>query len=258
MNTENDSGRPAADLRDLIGQAISDEIAAGAEQPDWRDSREIDRLADAVLVALRAEQILPPEAAEPELNIIIDDSLPADTAVLSAGDQSVTLTGLSNSSAPQEGSRYIAAPNEFQIEILHAMYRAAQRGESIERMHFDVCAVIDAQRKADPCGTVDAQVALSDEQIIEVWQAMPGGPEGWLKSFGFLQFARAILATRQRAPVAAAVAQGANRWPDEKLVQAVGKLIKAKGRFHTEQNYAAVVAAYDATMAAQRGEKGGA
>lgn len=33
---------------------------------------------------------------------------------------------------------------------------------------------------------------------------------------------------------------------DLELCEAVGKLIKAKGRFHTEQNYAAVVKAYDA------------
>lgn len=31
----------------------------------------------------------------------------------------------------------------------------------------------------------------------------------------------------------------------EKLIDAVGRLIKAKGRFHTEQNYMALVAAYD-------------
>lgn len=30
------------------------------------------------------------------------------------------------------------------------------------------------------------------------------------------------------------------------LLAAIGKLIKAKGRFHTEQNYAALVVAYDA------------
>lgn len=34
--------------------------------------------------------------------------------------------------------------------------------------------------------------------------------------------------------------------PDKALFDAVGKLIKAKGRFHTEQNYLALVAAYDA------------
>lgn len=34
---------------------------------------------------------------------------------------------------------------------------------------------------------------LTDEQIKEVWRAMPGGPEGWLKSFGFIQFAHAII-----------------------------------------------------------------
>ncbi|MRW84572.1 hypothetical protein GJ698_10795 [Pseudoduganella sp. FT26W] len=49
MNDKTATAPPHDDLRDLIGQAISDEIAAGAEQPDWCDSREIDRLADAVL-----------------------------------------------------------------------------------------------------------------------------------------------------------------------------------------------------------------
>lgn len=35
------------------------------------------------------------------------------------------------------------------------------------------------------------------------------------------------------------------------LLDAVGKLVKAKGRFHTEQNYVALVAAYDAIIVAQ-------
>jgi hypothetical protein len=44
--------------------------------------------------------------------------------------------------------------------------------------------------------------ALTDEQIVSVWQGMPGGPEGWLRQFGFLQFARAI-----EAEVRAALSQ---------------------------------------------------
>lgn len=36
----------------------------------------------------------------------------------------------------------------------------------------------------------------------------------------------------------------------QSLREAAGRLIKAKGRFHTEQNYAALVAAYDALEAA--------
>lgn len=51
---------------------------------------------------------------------------------------------------------------------------------------------------------------------------------------------------------ASAASQDSER--DAALREAVGKLIKAKGRFHTEQNYAAVVSAYDAAMAAQQGE----
>jgi hypothetical protein len=36
--------------------------------------------------------------------------------------------------------------------------------------------------------------ALTEIQISEVWNAMPGGHGGWLKQWGYLQFARAILA----------------------------------------------------------------
>lgn len=43
-----------------------------------------------------------------------------------------------------------------------------------------------------------------------------------------------------------AVAAPAQPDKNAALLDAVGKLIKAKGRFHTEQNYLALVAAYDA------------
>ncbi|OIJ42012.1 hypothetical protein [Massilia timonae] len=52
-----------------------------------------------------------------------------------------------------------------------------------------------------PVPPVAGQVAvpeMTDAQIVAVWQAMPGGPDGWLKQFGYLQFARALLAV---APV---------------------------------------------------------
>lgn len=35
----------------------------------------------------------------------------------------------------------------------------------------------------------------------------------------------------------------------DKLIEAVGRLVKAKGRYHTEQNYKAVVEAYDEASA---------
>lgn len=40
------------DLRDQVGQAINDEIQRAAPEPDWNDSREIDRLADAAMLVL--------------------------------------------------------------------------------------------------------------------------------------------------------------------------------------------------------------
>lgn len=36
------------------------------------------------------------------------------------------------------------------------------------------------------------QTELTDAQIDEILNAMPGGVEGWLKSWGYRQFARAV------------------------------------------------------------------
>lgn len=53
MNTTNNNLPPLHDnLRDAVGQAIHDAIMDGAPEPDWHDSREIDRLADAALKAI--------------------------------------------------------------------------------------------------------------------------------------------------------------------------------------------------------------
>ena len=41
-------------------------------------------------------------------------------------------------------------------------------------------------------GTAAQAVRLTEDEITTIWQTMPGGPAGWLKSFGFLQFARAV------------------------------------------------------------------
>jgi len=41
------------ELRDQVGRAIHDAIQSGTTNPDWNDSREIDRLADAAMTALR-------------------------------------------------------------------------------------------------------------------------------------------------------------------------------------------------------------
>lgn len=41
---------------------------------------------------------------------------------------------------------------------------------------------------------------MTDDEILTVWNNMPGGPEKWLKNFGFLNFARRVLeadATKQ-------------------------------------------------------------
>lgn len=47
----------------MIGRAIHEAIQSGAPDPDWNDSREIDRLADAAMSALRPHHAM--DKAEP-------------------------------------------------------------------------------------------------------------------------------------------------------------------------------------------------
>lgn len=48
--------------------------------------------------------------------------------------------------------------------------------------------------------------SLSDDEIRGIWESMPGGHEGWLKYFGYQQFARAVerrvVAPPMQSPVA--------------------------------------------------------
>jgi hypothetical protein len=41
---------------------------------------------------------------------------------------------------------------------------------------------------------VAATVRLTDDQIVSIWEGMPDGASGFRKSWGYLQFARALLA----------------------------------------------------------------
>lgn len=44
---------PTDTVKTIMGQALSDEIAAGAPDPDWCDAREIDRCIEAQIIALK-------------------------------------------------------------------------------------------------------------------------------------------------------------------------------------------------------------
>ncbi|MRW88804.1 hypothetical protein GJ699_02260 [Duganella sp. FT80W] len=145
--SDNNENEPLHDnLRDLIGQAISDEIAAGAEQPDWCDSREIDRLADAVLAALRKEAPAP----RLDLNIVIDDTLPADTAVLEAGGQSVALVGLGGAPAVTVDSP--------EFNVLLGKYAAAV-ADTYQATHAELTAHIETWQRA-----VTAQAVVAERE----------------------------------------------------------------------------------------------
>jgi hypothetical protein len=47
---------------------------------------------------------------------------------------------------------------------------------------------------AAPLPREAATVALTDERIVSIWEGMPDGASGFRKSWGYLQFARALLA----------------------------------------------------------------
>lgn len=55
------------------------------------------------------------------------------------------------------GPRYIANPDDLQTKILHAMYHCAQRGDTMERMHFDVCQIIANQPSLQAVGSVPSK-----------------------------------------------------------------------------------------------------
>ncbi|WP_063893075.1 hypothetical protein [Burkholderia ubonensis] len=52
-----------------------------------------------------------------------------------------------------------------------------------------IAAILTARAEIPQTG-----VTLTDEQITEVWEGMPGGREGFRKQWGYWQFARALLA----------------------------------------------------------------
>jgi len=66
----------------------------------------------------------------------------------------------------------------------------------------ELASKIRANCKASVAGQV-AVPEMTDAEIVSVWQGMPGGAEGWLKQFGYLQFARAVLAAAPAAPAQA-------------------------------------------------------
>lgn len=69
-------------------------------------------------------------------------------------------------------------------------------------------------------GSVPAE--LTDQSIEEVWNTMPGGAAGWLKQFGYRQFARSI-ARHVLVRVAASMAGVISPTDDELWEQTIGE-----------------------------------
>ncbi|CAG9225672.1 hypothetical protein [Burkholderia vietnamiensis] len=61
--------------------------------------------------------------------------------------------------------------------------------EFMDQMFDWICETLNTATSA---AQADARVGLTDEQITEVWNSMPGGYDGFLKSWGYIQFARRI------------------------------------------------------------------
>lgn len=68
----------------------------------------------------------------------------------------------------------------------------------------------------------DVPAELTDEAIDGLWSAMPGGPDGWLKQFGYRQFARSI-ARHVLVRVAASMAGAIRPTDDELWEQTIGE-----------------------------------
>lgn len=93
---------------------------------------------------------------------------------------------------------------------------AAKSKECIELRERMVASKAAPSAKAEPVGE------LTDAAIDEVWEAMPGGAEGWLKQFGYRQFARSI-ARHVLVRVAASMAGTIRPTDDELWEQTIGE-----------------------------------
>jgi hypothetical protein len=130
-----------------------------------------------------------------------------------------------------------------QISPAYAQALANARGVSLPAIGAALVAATSATN------TAVAVPEMTDEQIVKVWQDMPGGPDGWLKQFGYLQFARALLAT---APVPCAVdllEEIAQSWDGCEYPDAMIKDIGAALR-HDFARFAAPSAPVGAVLAA--------
>jgi hypothetical protein len=88
-----------------------------------------------------------------------------------------------------------------EIERLKSTTNPSQPAETI---HTSDCATHN--EPAYPNGPCDCgasqpaeskRAALTNEQITDIWNSMPGGCDGFLKSWGYIQFARALLAASE-------------------------------------------------------------
>ncbi|PFH12910.1 hypothetical protein [Burkholderia sp. JKS000303] len=95
-------------------------------------------------------------------------------------------------------SQPAAAAGQEAVGIVH---RAAPNGDdfSVEWLSPPAGGAKLYVAPAAPPAQVDTRL-LTDEQITAVWNSMPGGFDGFLKSWGYIQFARALLALRWREP----------------------------------------------------------
>jgi hypothetical protein len=209
VNEKTETAPMHDNLRDLIGQAISDEIAAGAEQPDWCDSREIDRLAGAVIAVLPAAKASPPVSVKPKDT---PESM-AESNARYAIDGAIQFGREDRNKPPSEEHR------------LMEYWLIGQQLRELGKTGWDNRTPLDpTEKSALAAAQQHAQAALSDEQIVllakqNLYFEQRGGdcysmnsPHYYEQEAGIILFTRAILATRQPAPVASTPADAAPAW----------------------------------------------
>lgn len=185
-------------LRDLIGQAISDEIAAGAAQPDWCDSREIDRLADAVLAVLPKRRT----ALSPELRSALEEA--AKTGASLAEVPGGGLVFINRGEQPEDdldlncpacgGSGHAddargAAPASARADDAFAAFCDREGYPSDGPFDTALCKAFDAGRAAHPSADAtpawDADATKRLRSIVELLSLQSSVPDGDLTGYEF-------------------------------------------------------------------------
>jgi hypothetical protein len=129
-----------------------------------------------------------------------NQTLPVGQAYPMPGAESFTMAVFKSSDIPAGTNLYTLPPmdEDADIYLIARVFAQFREDACIHGNDRVDGAFIKAARWL--MGAVEARSEMTDEQIVEAWNAMPDGDKGFMKSWGYLQFARAILASTRAKP----------------------------------------------------------